>query len=111
MILCFELSMPSVGSWNGRWSGEDKRYIIKKNVRSKKDIEKAKSLIGYHHYNFGDGWAAGIDITEIDRSESKKLDKYRKNGFCGYEWMMRSLWNYGKIMNSNQIEEIKREEV
>ena len=29
MIVCFELSMPNVGSWNGKWSGEDRRYIIR----------------------------------------------------------------------------------
>jgi hypothetical protein len=109
MIISFELSMPNVGSWNGRWSGESKRYIIRKTIRSQKDIEKVQSLIGYHYYNFGDGWGAGITVTEIDSSESRKLDKYKKNGFCGYEWMVKSLWNYGKILNDSQVESLNNE--
>jgi hypothetical protein len=109
MIVCFELSMPSVGSWNGKWSGENKRYIIRKTVRSESDIKKALSLIGYHHYSFGDGWAAGINIYEIEKPKTKIVDKYKKNGFCGYEWMVRSLWNYGKIMNDLQIEDMNEQ--
>jgi len=111
MIISFELSMPNVGSWNGRWSGEDKRYIIRKSVRSEKDIKKAISLIGYHYYNFGDGWGAGITVKEIDSSESRKLEKYRKNGFCGYNWMVDSLWNYGEILNDLQKQKRKQENV
>ena len=26
-MIVFELTMPHVGSWNGKWSGADKRYI------------------------------------------------------------------------------------
>jgi hypothetical protein len=109
MIIAFELSMPNVGSWNGRWSGENKRYIIRKTIRSQNDIKKALSLIGYHHYNFGDGWAAGITVTEIDSSESRKLEKYSKNRFCGYEWMVKSLWDYDKILNDSQVESLNNE--
>jgi hypothetical protein len=106
MIIAFELSMPNRGSWDGKWSGEDRRYIILKTVRSEKDIKNALSLMGNHHYSWDDGWGASIDIYEIDSSESRKLQKYKKNGFCGYEWMVSSLWNHGRIMNSLEISKL-----
>ncbi|MBR2999575.1 MAG: hypothetical protein IKF39_01140 [Oscillospiraceae bacterium] len=33
MILCFELSMPNRGSWNGKWSQENDLHIITKTDR------------------------------------------------------------------------------
>lgn len=107
MIVCFELSMPNVGSWNGKWSGENKRYIIRKTVRSEKDIKKALSLVGSYYYSFGDGWGASINVYEVDPAESRKLQKHSKNGFCGYNWMVNSLWNYGKIMDDLQVQEMR----
>ena len=31
MILSFELSMPNIGSWNGKWTGSERVYAIIKN--------------------------------------------------------------------------------
>ena len=40
MILCFELSMPSVGSWNGKWGGANSYYAKIINFGRTKKAEK-----------------------------------------------------------------------
>jgi len=99
MILCFELSMPNVGSWNNGWSGEKNYYAKVINFgRTKKAKEKAASILkeGYYRYNFGDGWTAGISVKEIDAKEAAKIR--RKSSFCGYDWMVQSIKDYNKIL-------------
>ena len=101
MILCFELSMPNVGSWNGRWSGEKNYYAKVINFgRTKKAIEKAKAILkeGYYRYNFGDGWSAGINVKEVDAKEASKIRRKTK-GFCGYDWMVQSIKDNNKIIS------------
>jgi hypothetical protein len=101
--------MPGVNSWNGKWSGEGKQYIRVLTVsNAKKTREKFEKLIGYHHYNFGDGWAAGVTVKEVDGIEKRKLVK-QSAGFCGYDWMIDSLRFYGEILNDNQRRERAKE--
>jgi len=104
MILAFTLSMPNANSWNGKWSGSTKYYARTHNFgKSKKGEEQAKSILAkkYYHYNFGDGWAAGVSVKEVD---SKSAAKIRKNsaGFCGYDWMINSIIDFGEILNATQ---------
>ncbi len=99
-FLCFELSMPSVNSWNGRWSGEDNFYAVLRSVgRSNKDRVKADNIlsIGSFRYDFEDGWAACVSVREIDTKEASKVIKKSK-GFCGYEWMVNSIMLHGEIV-------------
>ncbi len=99
MILSFELSMPNVNSWNGKWSGEGTLYAIVKNFgRSKKADDKAQNILdkGYYHYNFGDGWSAGISVRQVDTKEAAKLRR-KSSGFCGYDWMVKSIEENGTI--------------
>lgn len=101
MLVSFELTMPNIGSWNGKWTGEDRSYFICQNIS--KDLAE-KLFKGdnkekdrrYFHYNFGDGWAAGIVLRKITSKERNKLRK-NKNGFCGYDWMVESIIKQGKI--------------
>jgi hypothetical protein len=95
MILRFKLSMPIVGSWSGKWSGEGVYYAI---VRSLRNKELANKILerGYYHYDFGDGWAAGITVEQIDSGEAAKTRR-RSKGFCGYEWMVDSIINNQRI--------------
>ena len=104
MILAFELSMPNRGSWNGRWSGEDKRYIITRKF-SAKESQKADEILkqGYYYYNWGDGWGAGIDVTLVDAKEAAKLRK-KSAGFCGYDWMVDTIIRYGQPMNTLEVQ-------
>ena len=46
MILSFTLSMPNIGSWNGKWSGSNKLYTRVINFgRGKKAEEKVKEIL------------------------------------------------------------------
>jgi hypothetical protein len=98
MLVSFELSMPGNNSWNGRWSGEGRLYARVVNVgSSKKAREKYEKLIGHHSYNFGDGWRASVTVREVTSSAARKLRKDTA-GFCGYDWMIHSLRDWGEIL-------------
>lgn len=112
MKLSFTLSMPNIGSWNGKWTGEGNLYArVSSFVNSKKANEKAQKILdgGYYHYNFGDGWSAGITVKKIDDKEARKIKKHTK-GFYGYEWMIDSIKDYGEILNTNQRKERREAE-
>jgi hypothetical protein len=112
MILAFTLSMPNVGSWNGRWTGEGNLYCKVINFgRGKEATVKAEAILkeGYYHYNFGDGWSAGVSIKQVTSEEGRKLTR-RSQGFCGYDWMIDSIRNYNEILNSLQVKKRKEEE-
>ena len=54
----FRLSIPNVGSWNGKWSRGDNNYIIYRNLPKKKCLElglKTTTDKEYWFYDFGDG--------------------------------------------------------
>jgi len=91
--ICFQLSMPNVGSWNGKWTGSENLYVMVKTFgRSKKALIRLKELCDLKscYYNFGDGWGASVSIKAVDSAEARKLRK-ASNGFCGYEWMVSSI--------------------
>lgn len=98
MTLVFILSMPGRASWNGRWSGEDRCYAIVKSFTGKRGKEKAEEILkqGYYSYGWSDGWRAGIEVKQVDSDQARK---YRKNskGFCGYDWMVKSIIDHGVI--------------
>ena len=96
MIFCFELSMPNRGSWNGRWSQENDIHVIIKTDRQigKKACEELDGK--YFYYRWDDGWTACVSCRIIDRGEAAKLRK-RNRGFCGYDWMVRSIIAFGEI--------------
>ena len=99
MILQFTLSMPNVGSWNGKWSGSGNLYARVKNIgRTKKAVAHGKGLIeqGNFYYSFGDGWGASVAVKEITAKEAAKVRRETK-GFYGYEWMIRSILLHGEI--------------
>ncbi len=103
--ISFELTMPNRGSWNGKWSGEDRRFIILKSLTDK----KTKELLGqknskYFSHNWSDGWCASIEARKITASNKKELRKHVKNGFQGYDWMVSNILRYGDtIKPSNEI--------
>lgn len=96
-IISFQLTMPNIGSWNGKWTGADKKYYVIKRVADKtanKILEGDTS--NNFHYSFGDGWSANVRVELIDSIEAKQR---RKNsaGFYGYEWMVNSILIYQDI--------------
>jgi hypothetical protein len=99
MLIKFELSMPNTNSWNGKWSGEGDLFARVVNFgRGKANDEKANEILDKKsfYYNFGDGWGASVSVSKIDTKEAAKV---RKNtaGFCGYDWMISSIRDHGKI--------------
>ena len=92
MILEFKLSMPNVGSWNGKWSCEGEYFAKIITFRGKKNIERAKEMLkeGSYFYDFGDGWGACVSIRQVDSREASKLRR-KTQGFRGYDWMVDSI--------------------
>lgn len=100
MLIAFELTMPNRGSWNGRWSGEDRRWIVVRNMgRGKRAEETAKPILekGHWHYSWSDGWGASIVAREVDGQQAAKLRRMSA-GFCGYDWMVSSIIKHNKIV-------------
>lgn len=91
-MIVFELTMPNVGSWNGKWSGEDRRYI-----RLRDERVVPKELLGKDYYlNWPDGWCACVSVRKMPAREARKLEKMFF-GFSGYDWMIESLIKDGYI--------------
>lgn len=99
MTLCFELTMPTNNAWNGKWSGDEEYHAKTRNFgRSKKAKEQVQEILSKtpYFYEWDDGWSARISARLIDSKESKTV-KLRSKGFAGYEWMIESIINHGKI--------------
>lgn len=96
--LKLELSMPNVGSWNGKWTGKDRFYARTKRFSGKDKIAESEKILAnrYYRYDFGDGWSAGVSVEKIDGKEATKVNK-KTSGFCGYDWMIDSIINFGEI--------------
>lgn len=92
MILAFVLTMPNVGSWDGKWGFEGALYAKTQSFREEPGVEP-----GMYYYDFGDGWRAGIDVREVDSREAAQLRRKSK-GFYGYEWMIESIIAKGEIV-------------
>lgn len=96
-ILCFELSMPHVASWNGRWSGEKDVHVIMKSSREigekRCDELDGKSFF----YRWDDGWCACVSCRIIDGDEGEFLRRVNR-GFCGYDWMVKSIIKNNEIV-------------
>lgn len=101
--LCFELSMPSRSSWNGRWSGEENYYAIVKPIPAgKKHREKAGAIVGAapYRYAFGDGWVAMVNVKVLNGADIARARR-KSSGFCGYDWMVRSILDHGEIRSGH----------
>ena len=91
-MIVFELSMPHVGSWNGKWSGADRQYI-----RTMDERKVPKEIWNNdYHYRWDDGWEACVAVRRMNVNEARKLER-KSDGFCGYDWMIRSLVKDGYI--------------
>lgn len=91
--VAFELSMPHCGSWNGHWSGENQKHLMFQRMSDR----LAAALDGQSwDYRWDDGWSAVINARVVDATEARKLRK-QNAGFCGYEWMVKSILSFGRI--------------
>lgn len=90
MVLCFQLSMQECGSWNGRWSRKDDVFVI---TKTRRDVSEAimRELDGKKFsYRWPDGWTACVSCRVVDSKEAASLRR-KSHGFCGYDWMVRSI--------------------
>lgn len=44
----------------------------------------------------GDGWRAAVEAKEADTQAARRIMS-KSNGFCGYDWMVRSILSDGDI--------------
>lgn len=71
MILSFELTMPNVGSWNGKWTGADRKYYIIRKMSAKffKAQEHFKTVAEKGkddwYYSWNDGWGANVGVGAV----------------------------------------------
>ena len=103
MLMAFELNMPKVASWNGRWSGEGRPYVRVENVTKKQAVQP-----GRYGYDFGDGWRASVTVKQVDSPTARKLRR-KSAGFCGYDWMIREIKKYGRILTRQERDEMEGE--
>lgn len=110
MILSFELTMPNVGSWNGQWTGQSSKYYRHRNV-SKQEAEKilAGKERNSWYYNFGDGWGANVSVVKVLAGEKNKRERISK-GFLGYDWMIDEILKYGRILERQERQEMRKQE-
>lgn len=109
MIVSFELTMPNVGSWNGKWTGADKKYyhIVSLNKAQKQLVtELINGLKTSFYYEFGDGWGANVKMELVDGREASRRRKNSK-GFAGYQWMCDEILQHGKILTLKERDDIK----
>lgn len=119
--LSFKLTMPNVGSWNRKWTSEDKLFYIIKKVSDdvyEKIMKDAKSEPIYKgafvreqigetppmtsfYYSFGDGWGASVIVEKVDSKEANKRKRISK-GFSGYDWMVDNIILYNEIRGSRK---------
>jgi hypothetical protein len=104
MIVAYTLSMPSNRAWDGKWSGEDRSYVVTRAYRGKKGEKKATKIVddGPYHYNWDDGWGARIDVKIVDAREAASL-RSKSAGFCGYKWMIDTIEEFGKPLATHEI--------
>lgn len=89
MRVLFTLSMPNVGSHDGKWSGASRNYTIIRNLPPKRVEELGLPKNFYH--NFGDGWGASISARTMIAGERRP----KSDGFCGYDRMVDRIIRWG----------------
>lgn len=98
-MIIFELTMPNCGSWNGKWSGEKRLY-----AKSRRNNQVPKEVVGKKfYYRWDDGWTACVSVKKVYYREGRKIMR-KSSGFCGYDWMIDSIINYGKILTKSEQE-------
>lgn len=91
-MIAFELSMPNKGSWNGKWSQEGQCFV---RCYDQRKVPKEYWNDSFY-YRWDDGWTACVTTRKVTAAEAKRLERMSK-GFCGYDWMIKSIIQHGAI--------------
>lgn len=78
----FELSMPGVASWDGRWSGEGRAYNRVRQIDAARAVELGMPNSWTHRWS--DGWCAEVSARLMNKGERTP----KSDGFSGYDWMI-----------------------
>ena len=91
-MIVFQLTMPGVGSWNGKWTQADRLF-----VRTRRECDVPKEYWDKDfYYHWDDGWTACVTTTRMPANEARKLER-KSDGFSMYDWMIPSIIKYGEI--------------
>jgi hypothetical protein len=85
----FRLGMPGVGSWNGRWSGEGRNYVLVRSIPAERVA--ALGIPTSWRYGWSDGWAASVSARVMEKGERRP----KSDGFAGYDWMVDNIIRWG----------------
>lgn len=86
----FKLTMPGKGSWDGKWSGENRNYTLLRDL----DDKIAAEIDGVSWmYSWSDGWCAEISARIVRDKDALEPS----HGFHGYDWMVDSILRYRRI--------------
>jgi hypothetical protein len=96
-MIVFELTMPNKGSWNGKWSGEGTCFA---RLHTQKRVPKEYWNKNFY-YRWDDGWTACVSVTQMPAAEARKIAR-RSKGFCGYDWMIKSIIECGEILTEKE---------
>ena len=90
-MILFILSMPVVVSWDGKWSGDDKRYYMTRVL----DYPYEENLIGKKfRHKFADGSVAEVSCISVHVDIGEYLMTL-SDGFYAYEWMITNIIQNG----------------
>lgn len=104
-IVSFQLTMPNVGSWNGKWTGAAKLYYIIRKLRDTSQFLKDGKTENSFHYSWNDGWGANVSVEIVDGKEAAKRRKI-SSGFCNYGWMVNNIIDHGSPKMKDELEPI-----
>lgn len=105
IYVAFRLSMPRNNAWNGKWGGEAKLFARVMKFRTRNAADEILKRIDYG-YDFGDGWFASVNVAEVSGEEKRRIEK-QSSGFCGYDWMIDSICDFGRILNDEEAKEAR----
>ena len=97
--LLFILTMPNVGSWNGKWTGSDRVYARARNAKQYPNCKEDD-----YYYSWNDGWGANVEVRKVTVAEANKYIK-KSAGFYSYDWMIDSILECGQILNTAERKE------
>lgn len=85
----FRLSMPGRSSWDGRWSGQDRNYLLVRTVPNA--VADELMAVGSWFHRWDDGWTAQVTARVMAPGERAS----KTAGFAGYDWMVTNIIAYG----------------
>lgn len=95
--LVFTLSIPHAASWNGRWSGEGRKYVKARSFTAERFRRLPDIANKDFSYRWDDGWVANVRVDLVDSAQEKNKRIKGSVGFYGYDWMIDSILRCGQI--------------